>query len=105
MHFGTKSLLLITLTTMVGFQILFFWNEFLEPWTPIWVQGIDSSMNEVRSTIMLIQVFGIAVLFVDYVTRFDEIKHPFWQGLAVATCMIGWLFQMFVYFLDSAYLT
>ena len=105
MHFGTKSLLLITLTTMVGFQILFFWNEFLEPWTPIWVQGIDSSMNEVRSTIMLIQVFGIAVLFVDYVTRFDEIKHPFWQGLAVATCMIGWLFQMFAYFLDSAYLT
>jgi len=105
MLFGTKSLLFITLTTMVGFQILFFWNEFLEPWTPIWVQGIDSSMNEIRSTIMLIQAFGIAVLFVDYVTRFDEIKHPFWQGLAVATCMIGWLSQMFVYFLDSAYLT
>jgi hypothetical protein len=104
MLFRTKPLLFITLACMVGFQLFFFWNEFLEDWTPLWVQSIEASMDEVRGAIMLIQVFGIAVLFIDYVTRFDELSHPFWQGLAVGTCMIGWLLQIFVYFLDSAYL-
>ena len=94
----------MTLACMVSFQFFFFWNEFLEDWTPIWVQAIEASMDDVRGAIMLIQLFGIAVLFIDYVTRFDEIKRQFWQGLAVGTCMIGWLFQVFVYFLDSAYL-
>ncbi len=100
----TNSLLLITLACMVSFQLFFLWNEFLETWTPSWIQSIESSMDEVRGAIMLIQVFGIGVLFVDYVTRFDDIKRPFWHGLAVGTCMIGWLFQVFVYYLDSAYL-
>lgn len=104
MLFRTKSLLIMTLACMVGFQIFFFWNEFLTDWTPMWIQAIEASMDDVRGAIMLIQLFGIAVLFIDYVTRFDEIKRQFWQGLAVGTCMIGWLFQMFVYFLDSAYL-
>ena len=65
----------------------------------MWIQAIETSMDDVRGAIMLIQLFGIAVLFIDYVTRFDEIKRQFWQGLAVGTCMIGWLFQIFVYFL------
>jgi len=104
MLFRTKSLLIMMLACMVSFQLFFFWNEFLTDWTPMWVQAIETSMDDVRGAIMLIQLFGIAVLFIDYVTRFDEIKRQFWQGLAVGTCMIGWLFQIFVYFLDSAYL-
>ena len=43
----------------------------------MWIQAIETSMDDVRGAIMLIQLFGIAVLFIDYVTRFDEIKRQF----------------------------
>jgi hypothetical protein len=89
---------------MVGFQIFFFCNEFLETWLPSWVQSIETSMDQFRGGIMLVQAFGIAILFIDYVTRFDEINRPFLHGLAVGSCMIGWIFQVFVYFLRSTYL-
>ena len=89
---------------MVGFQIFFFCNEFLGAWMPFWFHAIESSMDAVRGGIMLTQAFGIAVVFIDYVTRFDDIKHPWLRGFAVGLCMIGWLFQLFIYFLQSTYL-
>ena len=55
---------------------------------------------------LLAQFIGTTVLFIDMVVRFDEL-HPKRRGghvLGVAFCAMGWCFQFFVHYLDSALL-
>jgi len=100
------SFLQATLVGVVLLQALFLWDVIPGLWTPDVMAQILASMLPVRGAIMLVELFGIAVLFVDVVTRFDELN-PKWKVLhciTVAACMIGYILQFFVYFLDSAYL-
>ena len=57
-----------------------------------------------RSGWLLAEFLGTAVLFVDLVVRFDELdpkRKPFYL-LGIAGCAMGWCFQFFVHYLDSA---
>ena len=57
-----------------------------------------------RSGWLLAEFIGTAVLFVDLVVRFDELhpkRKPFYL-LGIAGCAMGWCFQFFVHYLDSA---
>ena len=57
-----------------------------------------------RSGWLLAEFLGTAVLFVDLVVRFDELhpkRKPFYV-LGIAGCAMGWCFQFFVHYLDSA---
>ena len=57
-----------------------------------------------RSGWLLAEFLGTAVLFVDLVVRFDELhpkRKPFYL-LGIAACAMGWCFQFFVHYLDSA---
>ena len=64
-------------------------------------------MSDHRGLLLLFELFGTAILFVDMVIRFDFIAKPwrFWHVFGVAFCAISWCFQLFVHFFDSAYLT
>ena len=57
-----------------------------------------------RSGWLLAEFLGTAVLFVDMVVRFDELhpsRKPFYLA-GIAACAMGWCFQFFVHYLDSA---
>ena len=57
-----------------------------------------------RSGWLLAEFLGTAVLFIDLVVRFDELhpkRKPFYL-LGIAGCAMGWSFQVFVHYLDSA---
>mgnify|MGYP005739361517 CR=1 FL=1 len=57
-----------------------------------------------RSGWLLAEFLGTAVLFVDMVVRFDELnprRKPFYL-FGIAGCAMGWCFQFFVHYLDSA---
>ena len=59
---------------------------------------------EHRSGWLLAEFLGTAVLFVDMVVRFDELhpkRKPFYLA-GIAACAMGWCFQFFVHYLDSA---
>lgn len=73
---------------------------------PAWLSAFDQIIEEMRSGVMLAEFFGTAVLFVDVVTRFDRMhpKRKWLHCIAVACCMIGFVFQFFVHFLSSSYL-
>lgn len=61
-------------------------------------------LTDHRSGWLLAQFLGTAVLFVDMVVRFDELN-PRRKGLylaGIALCAMGWCFQFFVHYLDSA---
>ncbi|MAI24255.1 MAG: hypothetical protein CL828_09370 [Crocinitomicaceae bacterium] len=57
-----------------------------------------------RSGWLLAEFLGTAVLFVDMIVRFDELnpaRKPFYLA-GIAGCAMGWCFQFFVHYLDSA---
>ena len=65
---------------------------------------IPEVLLQYRSGWLLAEFLGTAVLFVDMVVRFDELnpkrKVPYLAG--IAACAMGWCFQFFVHYLDSA---
>lgn len=66
--------------------------------------SIPAVLLTYRSGWLLAEFLGTAVLFVDMVVRFDEL-HPKRKGFylaGIAGCAMGWCFQFFVHYLDSA---
>jgi uncharacterized membrane protein YGL010W len=82
---------------MIGLQLAFAMELTLAIEMPV-------VLTEYRSGWLLAQFLGTAVLFVDMVVRFDGL-HPRRKGLylaGIALCAMGWCFQFFVHYLDSA---
>ena len=82
---------------MIGLQLAFVLELTLAVELP-------AVLTDHRSGWLLAQFLGTAVLFVDMVVRFDEL-HPRRKGLylaGIALCAMGWCFQFFVHYLDSA---
>lgn len=65
---------------------------------------MPSVLTDYRSGWLLAQFLGTAVLFVDMVVRFDELnpRRKSLHLIGVAACAMGWCFQFFVHYLDSA---
>lgn len=94
----------LTLATLLVLDLLFAINH-LGNWNvPEQVRQLDAGLGEHRAVLMILEGIAAAVLFVDMVTRFDELHSKLRAahvGL-VALAVIGFLAQIFVFFLDSA---
>jgi len=87
----------VLFTALIALQALFISEIALD-------LSIPSVLLDYRSGWLLAEFLGTAVLFVDMVVRFDEL-HPKRKGLylaGIAACAVGWCFQFFVHYLDSA---
>ena len=87
----------VLFVALVSFQVLFA----LELTADLKLPAV---LVDHRSGWLLAEFLGTAVLFVDLVVRFDEL-HPKRKPLyllGIAGCAMGWCFQFFVHYLDSA---
>jgi hypothetical protein len=99
-----RLLLHLTFAILLALHAIFLWATFLPDVLPAFIKAIDQTLDTQRPVVMIAELFGAAVLFVDMVTRFDELhpKRKVWHVVAVAFFGLDWIFQLFVYFLDSA---
>ena len=94
----------LTLATLLGLHSVFFLNHLVTWPLPVWLQQLDAGLASQRAVLMILEGIAAAVLFVDLITRFDELEsrvRPL-HVLLVALGIIGVLAQIFVFFLDSA---
>jgi hypothetical protein len=96
----------ITLWAMIAINTLFLWSEFMDGLLPISAAFISGEIESVRTPLMIIEFLAIATLFVDLVVRYDRIKERLQtlHVLAVGFCVTSFIFQVFVYYMDSAFL-
>ena len=96
----------ITLWAMIAINTLFLWSEFMDGLLPISSAFISGEIESVRTPLMIIEFLAIATLFVDLVVRYDRIKEHLQtlHVLAVGFCVTSYIFQVFVYYMDSAFL-
>ena len=91
---------------MIAINTLFLWSEFMDGLSPISAALIAGKIESVRTPLMIIELIAIATLFVDLVVRYDRIKSRLkaLHILAVGFCVASFIFQIFVYYMDSAFL-
>lgn len=98
------DLRLIQLSFVLLFALngLFLWTTFAPP--SDFIIWLDDLIGAQRAAVMIVEMLGTVILFVDMVTRFDELHPKRQKGHVAAVAFFGicWIFQLFVYFLDSA---
>jgi len=84
----------------------FLFSELLDNIFPIQATIISESFDLIRTPLMIIQFLGLGTLFVDLVVRFDKLDERFrvLHVIAVGYCIISFIFQIFVFYMDSAFL-
>ena len=90
---------------MACFQIILMLEFVIDPQGMISSSAFFKLIEDQRSGILLLQLFGCAILFVDAVLRFDFIKKKWFHLAGIGLFICHWMFQMFVHFLSSSYLT
>ena len=96
----------VTILAMVTITTLFIISEFFDGTFALAAAYISEVIESVRSPFMIIQLLAIATLFVDLVVRFDNLNEK-WRTMhiiAVGYCFTGFMFQVFVFYMDSAFL-
>ena len=96
----------ITLWAMIVINALCLWAELMDGHFPISAAFISEIINSVRAPLMIIEFLAIGTLFVDLVVRYDKIKESLkiLHVFAVGFCVSSLMFQIFVYYMDSAFL-
>jgi hypothetical protein len=96
----------ITLWAIITINTLFLWSELMDGLFPISAALIGGEIDSVRTPLMIIEFLAIATLFVDLVVRYDRIKESLrtLHVCAVGFCVTSFIFQIFVYYMDSAFL-
>ena len=64
-------------------------------------------LGDVQAILNILELIAVAVLFVDLVIRYDNIA-PKWRIPRVALvglCVVGFLFKLFILYLQLSYLT
>ena len=99
-----RILLRSTFAAVLILNAFFLWHQFLPSLLPNVISSIDAQLDAMRAGMVLAELFATGVLFVDMVTRFDELPQKFraLHVVGVAFAAMCWIFQVFVYFLDSA---
>ncbi len=101
---------LVGLILLVLYNLVFFLGKFAPAVLPAILPPAYKSIKESIGFFTLLEVLGVAALFVDTVVRFDLIgekgigKRRI-RTLVTALLMLALLFKVFINFLDSAYLT
>ena len=94
----------ITLAILLSLHVIFALNHLVAWDIPQWLSTADAGLGQQRALLMILEGIAAAVLFVDLITRFDELDRrvrPL-HVLLVALGVVGFLGQIFVFFLDSA---
>ena len=94
----------LTLTVLLTLHGVFVANHLYSGPIPEWLRDADAGLAEQRAVLMILEAMAAGVVFVDLITRFDELDRrvrPL-HVLLVAVGVIGLLAQFFVFFLDSA---
>ena len=99
-------LIRITLWAMITINVLCLWSELMDEVFPIIAASISAVIDSIRAPLMIIEFLAIATLFVDLVVRYDKIRESLktLHVLAVGFCVTAFMFQIFVYYMDSAFL-
>ena len=99
-----KNSLRILFGIMVVLQFILLMDFIIEPDETSALNRLFYFIQEQRSALLLAQLFGCAILFVDAVVRFDHLKHRWLYCIGIGLLVYHWMFQMFVHFLSSSYL-
>ena len=99
-----QNSLRILFGTMVVLQFLVLVDFIIEPNETSALNALFHFIQEQRSALLLGQLFGCAILFVDAIIRFDHLKHRWLYCIGIGLLVCHWMFQMFVHFLSSSYL-
>jgi len=96
----------ITLWAMIVINALCLWSELMDGYFPISAAFISGIIDSLRAPLMIIEFLAIGTLFVDLVVRYDKIKESLkiLHVFAVGFCVSSFMFQIFVYYMDSAFL-
>ena len=96
----------ITLWAMIVINTMCLWSEFMDGLFPISAAFISEVIDSVKAPLMIIEFLAIGTLFVDLVVRYDKIKESLkiMHVFAVGFCVSSFMFQIFVYYMDSAFL-
>ena len=97
----------VTLWAIMTIATLFLFSELLDNLFPSQATIITEAFDFTRTPLMIIQFLGLGTLFVDLVVRFDRLneKYRVLHVIAVGYCIISYIFQIFVFYMDSAFLT
>ena len=96
----------VTLWAIMTITTLFLFSELLDNMFPAQAAIISEAFDLIRTPLMIIQFLGLGTLFVDLVVRFDRLNERFrvLHVIAVGYCIISYMFQIFVFYMDSAFL-
>lgn len=96
----------VTLWAILIITSLFLFSELLDKTFPSQASAVSKVFDLIRMPLMIIQFLGLGTLFVDLVVRFDRINVRFrtLHVIAVGYCIISYMFQIFVFYMDSAFL-
>ena len=96
----------MTLWAILTITSLFLFSELLDKTFPSQALAVSEVFDLIRTPLMIIQFLGLVTLFVDLVVRFDKIIVRFrtLHVIAVGYCIISYMFQIFVFYMDSAFL-
>lgn len=100
----------LVLAALLLLHALFVWEKFFGSVATGVLAPIAHELGAVRGLVLLTEILFCGVLFVDLVTRFDEIGKDakrqglvqFFQVLGVGVGVVGTAMQVFTYFFDSA---
>jgi len=97
----------VTLWAILTITSLFLFSEFLDKTFPSQASAVSKVFDLIRTPLMIIQFLGLGTLFVDLIVRFDRINVRLrtLHVIAVGYCIISYMFQIFVLYMDSAFLT
>jgi len=92
---------------MIVINSLFLISEFMDEAFPFVAENIVTVMDYVRTPLMIIEFIAIGTLFVDLVVRFDKLKVNLQTAhvIAVGFCVVSFVFQIFVFYMDTAFLS
>ena len=92
---------------LVIYNLLFFWERHLPDLLPGFIGAANNFMIEFRGFLTVLELIGVVALFVDLLTTFDKrtdfMRRKLWT-LLVALLVVGFLFKVFINYLDSAFL-
>ena len=96
----------VTLWTIMAITTFFLFSELLDNIFPNQAAVISEVFDLIRTPLMIIQLLGLGTLFVDLVVRYDKLNDRFrvLHVIAVGYCIIAYIFQIFVFYMDSAFL-
>ncbi len=96
----------VTLWALMTITTLFLFSELLDNTFPSQASSVSDVFNVIRTPLMIIQFLGLGTLFVDLVVRFDRLQDRFrtLHVIAVGYCVISYMFEIFVFYMDSAFL-